>query len=191
MTNALYPSTAAASVLCAALVYSAPSEGQVRYFDHVPTPQEIQQSLGMPVPLVRAWRSAGGSRRTKGIEWTRPADPVASPSDHALALPVNFELGAARVSKSSLAYVEAVADVLASHPDIKLTVEGHTDGTGDSKANFVLSWERSLAVFRLMVYRYGIDPARLQPVGKGASEPLQDADPAHGINRRVQFRMIG
>jgi outer membrane protein OmpA-like peptidoglycan-associated protein len=54
----------------------------------------------------------------------------------------------------------------------------------------MLSWERAFAVFRLLVDRYGIDPARLVPVGKGASEPLVATQSPNPLNRRVQFRVV-
>lgn len=185
----LYCSTVAVSVWCA--LQATPAEAQVRYIDHVPTRQEIRESLGLQARQgATAW-GTGSSRRAKGIEWSVPAEPAEPSAGPALALPVAFERGTAHLSKSSLAYLRAVADVMADHPGLKIAVEGHTDGTGDPRANFVLSWERSLAVFRAMVDRYGIDPERLQPVGKGATEPLHDADPSQGINRRVQFRTIG
>ena len=168
------------------------AEAQVQYFDHVPTPAEVRVALGRPAPAAARLPSRPTSRR-KGIEW-HPAAPMAEPlggTGQGLALPVNFDHGAARVSKNSLAYVGTIASVLAEDPSLRLVVEGHTDATGPARANTMLSWERAFSVFRVLVDRYGIDPDRLQPVGKGASEPLRPSDPADAMNRRVQFRVAG
>jgi outer membrane protein OmpA-like peptidoglycan-associated protein len=108
----------------------------------------------------------------------------------ALAFPVHFDSGQVRVSKPSLSYVAALADALTQDPLLKIQVEGHTDSAGTARSNLMLSWERAFAVFRLLVDRYGIDPARLVPVGKGCSEPLVTTQSPHPLNRRVQFRLL-
>jgi outer membrane protein OmpA-like peptidoglycan-associated protein len=84
-----------------------------------------------------------------------------------------------------------VADVLRSDPGVSLIIEGHTDATGGYQRNMVLSWERATAVYRALVENFGIDPSRLQPIGKGPSEPMPGTAPTDGSNRRVQFRLNG
>ena len=49
-----------------------------------------------------------------------------------------------------------------------MAIEGHTDASGSAQRNLMLSWDRAMTVFKLLVERYGIDPVRLQPVGKGS-----------------------
>jgi outer membrane protein OmpA-like peptidoglycan-associated protein len=135
----------------------------------------------------------------RGIEWSggsatnTPSGTAvfAGQAKPAVALPVNFEFGTSRVSPGSMNYVAAMAAVLEQNPGMQLVVEGHTDAIGTPKLNTMLSWERAFSVFRLMVEKYGIDPARLQPLGKGSTEPLQGLDPMNGMNRRVQFRVVG
>jgi len=105
------------------------------------------------------------------------------------ALPINFRLGSSRVEADSMPYVEAVADVLRSDSRLTLVIEGHTDITGDSGRNLVLSWDRALGVMRSLVEDYGIDASRLKPVGKGASDPLPGRSARDGSNRRVQLRV--
>ncbi|MFM8901366.1 MAG: OmpA family protein [Burkholderiales bacterium] len=108
----------------------------------------------------------------------------------ALAFPVKFDSGAARVSVASMAYIDAVAQALKRNPELRLMIEGHTDAPGSPRANLMLSWERAFSVFRLMVRKHGIDPTRLQPAGKGALEPLVPTDKPNSMNRRVQFRLM-
>jgi outer membrane protein OmpA-like peptidoglycan-associated protein len=104
-------------------------------------------------------------------------------------MPIRFEAGSARVAPESLRYLEALAAFLASSPEARLSIEGHTDIVGDPRINLVLSWERALSIYRLMVEKYRVEPAQLQPVGKGASEPMADSAPDDAKNRRVQFRL--
>lgn len=182
------------------------AQAQVRYFDRVPSPVEIMAALN-PQPTPAAGPQTPrpeGQTKTRGLEWgvgttsavSSNMSPAAAPAPQppagpALALPINFEFGTARLSRTSLAYIEAVVAVLHQNPEMRLMVEGHTDAAGQARANMMLSWERSFSVFRAMVERYGIDPARLQPVGKGSTEPLVATDPQLGANRRVQFRVLG
>ena len=70
-------------------------------------------------------------------------------------------------------------------------IEGHTDARGAYSRNMVLSWDRALGVFRTLVENYGVEPRRLQPLGKGPLEPMPGTDPSDGANRRGQFRISG
>jgi outer membrane protein OmpA-like peptidoglycan-associated protein len=105
-------------------------------------------------------------------------------------MPINFDLGSARVSAASILFLEQVATFMHMHPAIRVSVQGHTDITGDARRNAVLSWERAVAVYRVLVERMGIEPHRLLPIGKGQSEPMPGSQPWDGRNRRVQFGLI-
>ena len=114
---------------------------------------------------------------------------VADDSGSSAALPINFRLGSSRVEVDSLPYVAAVAAVLRADPRLSLVIEGHTDISGDSGRNLVLSWDRALGVMRALVEDYGIDASRLQPIGKGSADPLPGRSARDGANRRVQLRV--
>ena len=111
--------------------------------------------------------------------------------DRAAALPINFELGSSRVDRGSLAYIERVASLMRDDPGLQLVIEGHTDDRGSFTRNMVLSWDRALGVYRSLVESYGVDPTRLQLLGKGPLEPLPGSEPRDAANRRVQFRLKG
>jgi len=186
-----------AILLASAFGAHGPAQAQVKYFDHVPTSDEILSALRAAKPAAPAPVADGTHLKMRGIEWgvgaasALPAAAFSSASPApALALPVNFDFGTARLSRASVGYIEAVVAVLNQNPDMRLVVEGHTDAAGDAKSNAMLSWERAFSVFHLMIEKYDIDPARLQLAGKGSSEPLPATDPLNSMNRRVQFRAI-
>jgi OOP family OmpA-OmpF porin len=81
--------------------------------------------------------------------------------------------------------IDTVAELMKQSPEIKVRIEGHTDAVGSVSYNLSLSGRRALSVGEYLV-KQGIDPSRLELVGKGMSEPLtrNKYDPA---NRRVQF----
>lgn len=107
-----------------------------------------------------------------------------------IALPIGFEPGSSRLASGANAYIDPIASLLRADPSIRLAIEGHTDASGSAQRNLMLSWDRAMTVFKLLVKRYGIDPTRLQPVGKGSMELMDSVNPEGAANRRVQFRPI-
>jgi OOP family OmpA-OmpF porin len=82
-----------------------------------------------------------------------------------------------------------ISQVLAEHPDWKLSVEGHTDNIGGDAFNLDLSNRRAAAVKQALVARYHIAPDRLSPAGFGATRPMESNDTMEGRarNRRVEL----
>ena len=83
------------------------------------------------------------------------------------------------------------AAILAEHPKVNISIEGHTDNTGSDATNQKLSEQRAEAVKAYLVGK-GIAPERLTTVGYGASAPRGDNKTKAGkaSNRRVEFKMI-
>jgi len=206
---------AAAAILAILAAASLPARAQVTAYDHVPSADEILSALKTPKSSPAGPADAGAAQKPGGIQIhsrglaKRPAQPAGGASTGeqvaaavpgpapagnlgpAIALPVVFDSGSARIAATSMSFIEAMVTVLEKDPTLRLVIEGHTDGVGNPRANIMLSWERAFSVFKVMVERYNIDPMRLQPMGKGATEPLEDKAPTDGANRRVQFRVMG
>lgn len=102
---------------------------------------------------------------------------------------IYFDSGSDRLRPESTPTLNEIAALLTDHPDLDLTIEGHTDATGDEAANLALSERRARAVVRHLVDAHGIDPARLEAVGRGASSPMADNATPEGRqqNRRVEL----
>ncbi|MFN0185180.1 MAG: OmpA family protein, partial [Aquabacterium sp.] len=141
----------------------------------------------------------GGSQPAAAMPPTAPATSATTPvapampdtAGAAVALPITFESGSSRLTREAQAYIEPIALLLKADPDLRMRVEGHTDAIGQPRANLMLSWERAMSVMRVLVERHGIEPGRLQPLGKGATEPLDGTTPEAAANRRVQLRPLG
>lgn len=123
---------------------------------------------------------------------TAAAAPAAGAgAGQSVALPINFEPGSSRLAVQAGAYIEPIAALLRADPSLRMVIEGHTDASGVPARNLMLSWDRAMTVFKVLVERYGIDPARLQPLGRGSMDPIDPANPEGAVNRRVQFRTMG
>jgi len=101
-----------------------------------------------------------------------------------------FDSGAAEVKESARKSVAAAAAVLKQFPETLVTVEGHTDSTGDPAQNQVLSEKRARNVFDILV-REGVDPLRISLRGYGDTVPVADNGTAEGrqANRRVGMKI--
>ncbi len=106
--------------------------------------------------------------------------------------PVFFDFDKDTIKAESLDVLDAVADALKTHPDIKIQVAGHTDTRGSDAYNDALSQARTEAVVRYLVQTGGVAADRLVPKGYGKRQPLVDptTDGADAKNRRVEFVII-
>jgi outer membrane protein OmpA-like peptidoglycan-associated protein len=105
---------------------------------------------------------------------------------------IHFGTNNADIRPDSQQLLDEVADILIRTPQIKrVRIEGHTDNRGNADKNLQLSKDRAAAVMAYLI-KCGIDPARLQAEGYGASQPLvPNLTPANRAkNRRVAFKII-
>ena len=104
---------------------------------------------------------------------------------------INFESGSDRLTASAQDVLSGVAATLQNYPDIRVSVEAHTDNQGGAESNLQLSKRRAIAVARYLVEQ-GIAGPRLQPQAYGESQPRETNATAAGRakNRRVEFQVI-
>ncbi|MFK7997061.1 MAG: OmpA family protein [Granulosicoccus sp.] len=106
-----------------------------------------------------------------------------------VSMPVLFHFGKTTIVEQSRPFLDSVGQMLlqAEYATRTLIVEGHTDAVGSESSNQRLSELRALAIKDYLVTRYGIDPYRLFPTGKGESMLSKPSAPNDGSNRRVEF----
>lgn len=100
-----------------------------------------------------------------------------------------FATGSAVVRAESTPTLREIATMLVAHPELRLSIEGHTDDTGDSTANRSLSERRAAAVRTVLVERFGVDASRLDSKGLGSTVPARVNTSPEGrhANRRVEL----
>lgn len=104
--------------------------------------------------------------------------------------PIQFEISSARLTPSSLKYLDRLSDLLKKQLHVRLMIEGHTDSQDKLGRNQILSEERAGAVLSYLKGK-GIAPDRLESAGYGGSKPIADNETAKGRakNRRIEFRI--
>lgn len=108
--------------------------------------------------------------------------------DGKVALQVNFATDKAEILPESRPQIDEVVQLLQDDPGLELSVDGHTDSTGDAARNMALSEARAASVVAALASK-GIDPGRLQAKGYGQTQPVADngSEAGKAKNRRVEL----
>jgi hypothetical protein len=104
---------------------------------------------------------------------------------------IRFDSGSATLRSESGGYLAQVVEMMRSHPELRVEIQGHTDSDGSDAFNQDLSERRAVAVKDYLVAA-GVDGGRMTTVGFGESEPAASNDTAEGMaaNRRVVFKRL-
>ena len=101
---------------------------------------------------------------------------------------VHFDFDSANIQEDSFVILDAVAGVLADHPEIhRVQVQGHSSTDGEEAHNQELSAARAASVAEyLRSHGVSID---VTSQGYGETYPLchEESDACHIQNRRVEF----
>jgi OOP family OmpA-OmpF porin len=104
---------------------------------------------------------------------------------------IRFDSGKSTLRPESMGVLNEIYKMLDEHPEVKVSIEGHTDNVGDNDMNQKLSEERAEAVRKQLVIM-GIGEERLTSKGFGESKPVSTNETPEGRaeNRRVEFVKI-
>ena len=127
----------------------------------------------------------------------RPAnnDVTLTPQAIVLRVPIKFKKGAPKLAPSVKAELEAVADILVDHPEIKtLRIEAHWNGAARGKGSDTakkLTAKQAAAIKDFLVSK-GAPADRIETVGVGGEAPLvPNLGPANQAkNRRVELVVV-
>ena len=105
---------------------------------------------------------------------------------------VQFATGTANLSASARESLARFAGIVASYPDLKFKIEGHTDSTGSDQTNQELSTKRAIAVRDYLIGQK-VPASSIDAEGLASSHPIADNSTAEGRarNRRVEIVITG
>jgi len=125
--------------------------------------------------------------------------------DKGIPLPqVLYEVDKFDLTQAGKDSLETLYNTLLENPTIIIELRSHTDSRNTRTykgGNLELSQKRAQSCVNYLVTK-GIDPARMVPVGKGATEPLitdeqiakmatkEEKEAAHQKNRRTDFKVL-
>jgi len=156
-------------VLLTAAVLAAPPPN--------PTAQEIIDRLS-DTPPTEAQGTPGQTRSLRNLV----------PKVRAIDMNIQFEFNSAKITPDSGDALQQLSIAMKSEQlqGSRFMIEGHTDAKGTAKYNLDLSARRAQSVVGYLKSQ-GIDIGRLEPVGKGFNELLNEEDPLAAENRRVRI----
>ncbi len=110
---------------------------------------------------------------------------------------VYYDFNVATLKPESYPALDVLVEMLNKNPDMKIELSAHTDSKGADKFNQRLSEERAKSCVEYLVSK-GIDPARLQYKGYGATRPIAPNQQSDGTddpegrqkNRRTEFKVL-
>jgi len=101
---------------------------------------------------------------------------------------IQFEPNSSKVDGKYFDFLARIKDALMLYPNRKISIEGHTDSTGDAKANRKLSLQRAEAV-RKFLTAAGMSAERIRALGFGEAKPIASNMYKKGraMNRRIDI----
>ncbi|HHB94026.1 MAG TPA: OmpA family protein, partial [Campylobacterales bacterium] len=88
-----------------------------------------------------------------------------------MTLRINFVVNSAVIDNSYMPRIDNFARFLLRNRGSRVVIEGHTDSSGDSTHNLILSENRARAVASRL-FQLGVSPSRITVIGKGETMPI-------------------
>ena len=132
---------------------------------------------------LKSEQPAGGGLKFRGVR------PVEATKPKAVSLMVQFEFGSSELTPDAKQVLNNLGSALKS-PQLgadSFLIEGHTDSVGSDEYNQRLSEARAASVKTYLTGSLGVQPSRLETVGKGEAQPLDASNTEAAVNRRVQI----
>lgn len=105
---------------------------------------------------------------------------------------VTFATGSADLTQDGTKALDEVILVLKKNPQVKVSIQAHTDNRGPAAGNMSLSRKRAETVVRYLVDIGKLDLGRMSAIGYGESRPRQSNRTEAGrlANRRVEIKTV-
>jgi len=104
---------------------------------------------------------------------------------------IYFDFNSADLRPESKIVISEFNNFLMENPNIKVSIQGHTDNIGNDQANLILSESRAKSVYQHLLSS-GTPANRINYKGFGESKPVVSNDTENGRsrNRRTEFVII-
>lgn len=135
----------------------------------------------------------GGLFNTRSVEVNciKPKSDFVRHSDSMVLKGVHFRLNSDQIRPESFPVLDGLADYLSKNRFSRILISGHTDLTGDKRANEDLSEKRASATKKYLISR-GIRSDRIDTLGFGSRRPIVRSldENASVLNRRIEIQFL-
>ena len=103
---------------------------------------------------------------------------------------IHFDFDKFNIREEMRPVMKGNSDWLKSHPDVKVSIEGHADERGTNEYNLALGERRAQATKRYLA-SLGVDKGRLSTISYGEERPScsKKLESCYSKNRRAQFKL--
>ncbi len=119
-------------------------------------------------------------------------DSLSDPNSPLSQRVIYFAYDSDEVAPQDRELIAAHAAFLSANPEVKVSVEGHTDERGAREYNIALGERRAQAVRRMLEFQ-GVSPQQITTVSYGEEKPAVEGhdESAWSMNRRVELVYVG
>ena len=105
---------------------------------------------------------------------------------------LQFAVNSAEIDRHHVTMLQEAIEVLKANPDLRISIDGHTDSDGSDAYNQSLSERRAASVLQYFVTEGGLPEDRFVSKGYGESRPAAPNDTRENkaLNRRVELTRI-
>ena len=107
--------------------------------------------------------------------------------------PIHFDYNKWNIRPDAAVILNKLIKLMKEYPNMKISMESHTDARGSDKYNEALSEKRARSTMDYLI-KHGIDPSRLRAKGFGESRiknhcwnDVKCSEKEHQVNRRTEF----
>ncbi len=110
--------------------------------------------------------------------------------DITLKVDAFFYANSATIKPELYSEIHRIAQVMAQYPQIRVSVDGHTDSQGKESYNMELSRKQAESVMNLLI-QSGVNSSQIQTVAYGETMPVASNDTVEGRqrNRRIEIKI--
>lgn len=157
--------------------------------NHLTLSTRTPSELGKQRMLHRLHRTFN-DKITAQIEVVADAALADQPAVTLVDCIIYLESGQSDFMAANVRTLEQVLELMQVHPDLKISINSHTDAKGAFNANLNTSQQRAETV-RKWLLRRQIDPSRITAQGFGSKRPIADMKTELGrdANRRLEFHV--
>lgn len=183
-----------ATAILAALMLLTTACSSVKLDDQAPIEERAAKPVEQPAPkpapepVPASGAVVGGENASDAANRARSTDPLDDPDSVLAKRSVYFDLDSFSIKDEFRPMIEAHGKYLASHPERKVVIQGHTDERGGSEYNLALGQKRAEAVRRALSLA-GAKDSQLEAVSFGKEKPKATGsnEEAWAQNRRADI----